>query len=149
MHRYPPRTIYRYLGLPSTQIIWTHNSHKHNTILPLKTLVQAPYPIPTYITHTTATQIHRHTSNTPPVPTGLVKPKPLALSPPLHPRRPEPNTYTYHTLHQLLIPRTTTTPHSFTTPALLSPSHPHTLSINTFNTNNSTRITVTATTAST
>ena len=43
-------------------------------------------------------------SNTPPVPTGLVKPKPISLihSPPLHPHRPEPNTYTCHTLHQHL-----------------------------------------------
>ena len=47
---------------------------------------------------------HRQTSHIPPVPTGLVKPKPnplIHLSP-LHPRRPELNTYTSHTLHQHL-----------------------------------------------
>ena len=45
------------------------------------------------------------------VPTGLGKPKlnPLIYSPPLFPRCPEPNTYTSHTLHQLL-PCTTLIP---------------------------------------
>ena len=36
---------YRYLDLPSTQIIQTHTSHRHNTTPPLPTLVQAPYPL--------------------------------------------------------------------------------------------------------
>ena len=47
---------YRYLDLPSTQRIQTHTSHRHNTTPWLPTLVQAPYPLPTYTTHTTATK---------------------------------------------------------------------------------------------
>ena len=31
MCRYPPSTIHIYLDLPSTQIIQTHTSHRHNT----------------------------------------------------------------------------------------------------------------------
>ena len=46
---------------------------------------------------------HRHTFNTPPVPTGLVNPNPILSSTHLSPPTPpEPNTYTFHTLHQLL-----------------------------------------------
>ena len=47
---------------------------------------------------------HRHTSNTPPVPTGLVSPNPILSSthPPLHPHRPVPNTCTCHTFYQHL-----------------------------------------------
>ena len=127
-----------------------------------------PYPIPTYTTHTTATK-HRHTSNTPPVPTGLVKPipNPLIHSPPSPPTPPRakqihiPHTPpTPHTPHTTLIHNTSaaldtmpkprqpptcpalTTPHPSPTPALPSTSHHHTLS-------SDTRITVTATTAST
>ena len=41
------RTIYRYLDLPSTQRVQTHNSHMHNTTPPhIKTLVLAPLPTP-------------------------------------------------------------------------------------------------------
>ena len=59
---------------------------------------------PTHSPHTPPQPKHRHTYNTPHVPTGLVKPKPnyLIHSPPFHPSRPEPNTYTSHILHQLL-----------------------------------------------
>ena len=97
--RYLSSTVHRYLDLPYTQIIQTHNSHRHNIIPPDPGL--SPYPHPTY---TTPQQKHRHTYNTPPVLTGLVKPKPNPLihSPPLLPRRPEPNTYTLYILHQLL-----------------------------------------------
>ena len=49
-----PNTLHRYLDLPYTQRIQTHTSHRHNTTPPLPTLVQAPYPLPTYTTHTTA-----------------------------------------------------------------------------------------------
>ena len=92
MRRYPTSTIHRYLDLPSTQIIQTHNSHRHNTTPPLQTLIQAPAHSP----HTPSTPPqpkHRHTSNTSPVPTGLVntKSKPLIHSPHLHPCRPEQN----------------------------------------------------------
>ena len=60
MCRYPPSTIHRYLYLPSTQRIQTHTSHIHSTTPPLPTLVQAPYPLPTYTTHTTATKTQTH-----------------------------------------------------------------------------------------
>ena len=73
------------------QRIQTCTSHRHNTTPPLQTLVQAPCPLPT---HTTAT--HRQTSNTPPVPTGLVKSK---ANPLIHPRHPEPNTYSTNPSH--------------------------------------------------
>ena len=114
MRRFPPSTIHRYLDLPSTHIIQTHISHRHNATSPLQTLVQAPTHSPP--TPPTLPQPkHRHTSNTPHVLTGLVKPKsnPLIHSlthPSLHPRRSEPNTYTSHTLHQLLFPRNTLIP---------------------------------------
>ena len=161
MCRYPPSTIHRYLNLPSTQRIQTHTSHILNTTPPLPTLVQAPYPLPTYTTHTTAT---KHMSNTPPVLTGLVKPKPNSLihsphSPPTPLRAkhihmshtpPTPLTSTSPVLDKTPEPRvplihalTTTTHPPDYIPALPSPSHPH--SIYTCNTNNCTCITVTAT----
>ena len=96
MRRYPPSTIHRYVDLPSTQIIQTHTDITPSQ--PLQTLVQAPSP-------PTLQPKHRHTSNPSPVPTGLVKPKPNPL---IHsPCRPSQNTYTFYTLHQLLIPHTT------------------------------------------
>ena len=91
-------------------------------------------------------------SNTPPVPRGLVKPKPNSLihsppSPPTPPRAkhihmshtpPIPLTNTSHVLDKTPEPRvplihalTATTPHPDPTPALLSPSHPHTLTAHT------------------
>ena len=166
MCRYPPSTIHRYLDLPSTQRIQTHTSHRHNTTPPLPTLVQAPYPLPTYTTHTTATKTQTHVQHS--VPRGLVKPKPNSLihsppSPPTPPRAkhihmsltpPTPLTSTSPVLDKTPEPRvplihalTATTPHPDPTPALPSPSHPH--STHTCNTNNSTCITVTATTART
>ena len=87
MCRYPPSTIHRYLDLPSTQIIQTHTSHRHNTTPPPPTQVQTPTHSPP--TRPTPPQPkYRHMSNTPPVPTGLVKPKPNSLihSPPTPPR---------------------------------------------------------------
>ena len=122
---------------------------------------------PTHSPPTPPQSNHRHTSNTPPVPIGLVKPKPNSLihsppSPPTPPpakhihmshtpptplttlisstspvldKTPEPRVPLIHAL-------TTTTPPLDPTPALLSHSH----SIHTCNTNNSTCITVTATT---
>ena len=80
---------------------------------------------------------HRHMSNTPPVPRGLVKPKPNSLihSPPSPPtpltstspvldKTPEPRVQLIHAL-------TATTPHPDPTPALPSPSHHHTLTAHT------------------
>ena len=60
MRRYPPSTMYRYLDLPYTQIIQTHHSQRHNTTPHLQTLIQAPYPLPTYTTHTTTTNTRTH-----------------------------------------------------------------------------------------
>ena len=65
MRRYPPSTIYRYLDLPSTQIIQTHKSHRHKTTPLFQTLVQAPYPLPTNTTHTSATQTQIHIQHSP------------------------------------------------------------------------------------
>ena len=65
MRRCPPRTIHRYLDLPSTQRIQIHNSHRHNTTPPLQTPIQAPYPLPTYTTHTTATKTQTHLQHFP------------------------------------------------------------------------------------
>ena len=91
-------------------------------------------------------------SNTPPVPRGLVKPKPNSLihsppSPPTPPRAkhihmshtpPTPLTSTSPVLDKTPEPRvplihtlTATTPHPYPTPALPSPSHPHTLTAHT------------------
>ena len=150
------------MGLPYTQKIQTHNSHKHNitpplqTLQTLKTLVQTSYPLPICTTHTTAAQT-RHTSNTSPVPTGFVKPKPNPLihSPPSPPTtRRAKHIHISHTPPTTLIPRTTiihsmsaaldtipelrvpltcpalttTTLLPSPTPPLPSTSHPHTLS---------------------
>ena len=65
MCRYPPSTIHRYLDLPSTQKIQTHTEHIHNTTPPLPTLVQVPYILPTYTTHTTATKIQAQVQHSP------------------------------------------------------------------------------------
>ena len=150
MRRYPPSTIHRYLDMPSTQRIQTHISHRHNTAPPFQTLVQAPThstPIPP----SPPKHKHRHTSNTPLVLTGLVKPKANTLihappSPPTPPRAkyilvshisPTPLIHsTSAVLDTIDEPRlpptcpalTTTTPHPFPTPTLPSPSHPHSLS---------------------
>ena len=57
MRGYPPSTIYRYLDLPSTQIIQTHNTHRHNSTQPSHTLAQAAHPLPS---NTTATKTHTY-----------------------------------------------------------------------------------------
>ena len=46
MCRYPPSTIHRYLDLPSTHKIQTHNSHRYNTTPPLQTMGPSPLPTP-------------------------------------------------------------------------------------------------------
>ena len=103
MCRYPPSTIDRYLDLPSTQKIQTHTSTRHNTTPPLPTLFQAPYPLPTYTTHTTATKTQTHVQHSP-CPHRIGKAQ-TQFSHPFTPSPPtplEPNTYTCHTLHQHL-----------------------------------------------
>ena len=156
MRRYPPSTIHRYLDLPSTQIIQTHNSHRHNTTPPLQTLVQAPYPLPTYTIHTTATNTQIHVQHFPcSHRIGKAQTQsshPLTPSPPT-PRRAK-HIHISHTPPTPLIPRTTlihntsaaldtipeprvqpiypalttTTPHPSLTPALPSTLHHHTIS---------------------
>ena len=152
MCRYPPSTIHRYLDLPSTQIIQTHTSHRHNTTPPLPTLVQASYPLPTYTTHTTATKTQTHVQHSP-CPHSIGKAQtqfshPLTPSPPTPPRAkhkhmshtpPTPLTSTSHVLDKttpeprvpLIHALTATTPHTDPTPVLPSPSHPHTLTAHT------------------
>ena len=121
---------------------------------------------PTHSPHTPPTLPQsKHTSNTPPVHTWLVKPKPNPLihSPPTPPRAK--HIHISHTPPTPLIPHTTlihstsaaldiSTQHNHTSSisrtsisVTLAPSH--SFSIDTCNTNNSTRIAVTATTAST
>ena len=152
MRRYPPSTTHRYLDLPSTQRFQTHNSPRHNTT--------PPDPGPSH--PTTPHPHHRNqntdTSNTPPVPPGLVKPKPNPLihSPPYPPTPPRAkHIHISHSPPTPHIPRTTlihntsaaldiipepcvtptcpalTTPHPSPTPALPSTSHHHTLSTDT------------------
>ena len=62
MHRYPLSTICRYLDLPITQIIQTHNTHRHNNNPPSQTLTLADHPLSpnTTHTHTTATETQTH-----------------------------------------------------------------------------------------
>ena len=111
-------------------------THTHITP-PFQTLVQTRYTLPTYsiAPFTPPQPKHRHTSNTLPVPTGLVNPKPNPLTHSHTP--PTPLIYStsagLDTIHEPRVPPTrpaltTTTPHPSPTPALLSTSHPHTLS---------------------
>ena len=157
MRRYPASIIYRYLDLPSTQIIRTHNSHRHNTTPPLQTMVQTPYLLPTY---TTATQTQTHVQHSPcSHRIGQAQSShPLIHSPPIsthttprqththltrftkfsHPEHvfcARHNARTTCTTHMPCPLHTTTTPHPSHTPAFTSPSH--SLSIHTCNTNNS------------
>ena len=159
MRRYPPSTIHRYLDLPYTQIIQTHNSHRHNTTSPDP--CPSHYPLP----HSPPTPLtppqpkHRHTSNSHHVPTRLVKPKPNPIIHSTHHPPPTPprakHIHISHTPPNPHIPRTTlihntsdaldtmpeprvpptcpalTTPHPFPIPALPSTSHHHTLSADT------------------
>ena len=79
-------------GISSAQYtdIWTCHLHKESglttqtyTTPPIQTLVQATYPLHTYTHHR-----NTDTSNTPPVSTGLVKPKSNALIHSLAPLSP-------------------------------------------------------------
>ena len=136
MRRYPPSTINRYLDLPSTQRIQTHTLHRHNTTPPLPTLVQAP----THSPPTPPRPKHRHVSNTPPVPTGLVKPNPNPLihsspSPPTPPRAihishipPTPHPTHPHLTGQLRQTQCLNHvyhPHALHSPHLIYPPHQH------------------------
>ena len=57
MCRNLPNTIYRYLDMPSTQRIQTHNTHIHNTTPPSQTLAQAAHSLSPN-TNATKTQTH-------------------------------------------------------------------------------------------
>ena len=150
MRRYPPSTTYIYLELPSIQIIQTHNSHIHITTPPFQPPIHSP-PTPPTAAHPK----HKHTSNTPPCSHRIGKAEIQSSYPFTSYTPPRLNTYTFQTVHQLLIQCTTLIPctsavpdtipqprvpptHSrpaFTTitppsptPASPSSSHPHTLS---------------------
>ena len=139
---------------------WTCHLHKESRLTP-HTDITPPHrsrPLSKPPTHSPPTPPtpphpkHRHMSNTPPVPRGLVKPKPNSLnhsppSPPTSPRAkhvhmshtpPTPLTSTSPVLDKTPEPRvplihalTATTPHPDPTPALPSTSHPHTLTAHT------------------
>ena len=149
---------------------WTCHLHRESRLTP-HTDITPPHrsrPLSKPPTHSPPTPPtppqpkHRHMSNTPPVPRGLVKPKPNYL---IHPHRPEPNTHTppapltstspvldktpeprLPLIHALTATTPSPGPHT-STAVTLAPSHSH--STHTCNTNNSTCITVTATTART
>ena len=137
--------------------IYTENtdSHRHNTTPPLPSLVQAPYPLPTYITHTTAIKTqtpiqyspcpHRigksQTQLSHPL-TPLSTPPPRAKHIRMSHTPPTPLTTlissTLPVLDKTPEPRvplihelTATTPPTDPTPALPSLSQPHTLTAHT------------------
>ena len=141
---------------------WTCHLHRKSRLTPhtditpphrSRPLSKPPtHSSPTPPTPTPPQPKHRHMSNTPPVPRGLVKPKPNSLihsppSPPTPPRAkhihmshtpPSPLTSTSPVLDKTPEPRvplihalTATTPHPDPTPALPSPSHRHTLTAHT------------------
>ena len=144
----------RYAGICQAQYTDTRTCHLHReSRLTPHTDITPPHRSrpwskpPTHSTPTPPTppQLkHRHMSNTPPVPTGLVKPKPNSL---IHsPPSPQKHIHMSHTPPTPLTTRTSpvldktpeprvphihalnaTTPPPDPTPALRSPSHPHTL----------------------
>ena len=94
--------------LPSTQITQTYISHRHNTTTPYS---PGPRPLPTpHIHHTHHRNLNTDVQHSPCSDRiGKSKPNSHPLSPHLHPRRTEPNTYTSHILHRLF---TSHVPHS-------------------------------------
>ena len=162
-------------GPPYTQRFQIHNSHRHNTTPPSRpwsTLSIHSPPTPP----TPPQPKHRYTSNTPPVPTGLVKLKPNLVihsppSPPTQPRtkrihisntRPTPHirrTTPIHNTSAVLdtIPEPRVTPYAPHSPHLIYPPQqhcrqPHTITLSQqthMQHKHSTRITVRATTSST
>ena len=109
----------RCAGIRQIQYIdtWTCHLHRESRLTthtdiasPHQTLVQAPYPFPTYTTHTSEpkTQIHvQHSPCSHRIGKAQTQSSHPLTPPPLLPRRPEPKTYTSHILQQLLITRTT------------------------------------------
>ena len=157
MRRHPSSTIYRYLDLPSIQIIQTHNSHRHNTTPLFQTLFQTLYTLPTYTSHTTATQTQTHVQHSPcSHRIDKAQTNPFIHSPPspLTPTRAK-HIHISYTPATPLIPRTTlipctssaldtipeprvplacpalttTTPPPSPTTTFPSPAHPHTLTL--------------------
>ena len=144
MRRYPPSTINRYLDLPLTQRIKTHN-----TTPPSQTLAQAAHSLPpqhhgnqntdTYPSpcssrigkaHTQSSH-HQHLQ---PFPELHTPPTPLT-------RRISSTSPAIDKTSELHVPPiyalNATTPPPDPTAALRSPSHPHILAAYTCNTNNS------------
>ena len=140
------------MDLPSTQIIQTHNTHRHNTTPPSQTLAQAAHPLSPNTTHTTATKTQTplspcssrngkaQTQSCHPLNlnTSLPRAKHLQMSHTL----PTPLTTlitstspalakTPESRVPLIYALTPTTPPPDPTPALPSPSHPNSLAANT------------------
>ena len=111
LRRNPPSTIYIYLDLPSSQILQTHNTHRHNTTLTSKTLAQAAHTLSPQYKPTPPQPKHRHISHFPHIPPELGKLKPNPVTPQHLAPRPEPNTYTCHTLHLHLSPHSSLSLH--------------------------------------
>ena len=154
MRWFPPRTVYIYLYLPSTQRIRTHKSHRHNTTPPDPGTSHLPTPH----LHHLHTAIQTQTYVQHPLCYHMIGKAQTQSSHPLTPSSPTPprakHIHISHTPSIPLIPRTTliysisaaldtipeprvpptcpalttTTPHPSPTPSLPSPSHPHTLS---------------------
>ena len=144
----------RYAGIREAQYTdtWTCHLHRESRLTPhtaitpphrSQTLVQAPYPLPTYTTHTTATKTQTHVQHSP-CPHRIGKAQTQFSHPPTPPRTkhihvlhtpPTPLTSTSPVLDKtpepLIHALTATTPHPDPTPALPSPSHPHTLTAHT------------------
>ena len=126
MRRNPPSTIYRYLDQPSTQIIQTRNTHRHNTTLPSQILAQGARPLSLNTIHTTATKTQTHILLSP-CSSRIGKAQTQSCHP-LTPNtsHPDPNTYTCHTLHQHLSPHSSLTRHQHYPKHLNHVYHPYT-----------------------
>ena len=121
MRRYPPITIYKYLELPSTQRIQTHNTHKHNTTLQDPGPSRPPTPP---LTPPTPPQ-PKHTPLSP-CSSRIGKAQTQSSHPQHLPPRPEPNTYTCQTLHLHLSPHSSLARHLHKTKHLNHVYHPYT-----------------------
>ena len=88
MRRYPPSTIHRYLDLPSTQIIQTHISHRHNTTPPDPGQIPTPHLQP-HLIHPP----HQHCRH----------PCTLTLSHDTHMQHKQQYTYHSHSNHRIHI----------------------------------------------
>ena len=149
MRSYPPSTIYRYLDLPLSQRIQTHNTHKHNTTPTLTDLSPSHPPTRPNTTHTTATNTLTHiplypcssrigktqiqSCHSPPNTCHPARAKHMSHTPPtplttLISITPDALDKTHEQRVPPIYVLTTTTPPPDPTPAFPSPSHPNILS---------------------